>query len=96
MSHSYLIQPDLTRDPDDYTIPIPFTFSLDPFQKHAICAIQKEHNVLVCAKTGSGKTLVGEYWHHTENEVWQDADYAEFLTIEESFIAFGCWVFPDK
>ena len=33
------------------------------------------------------KTLVGEYWHHTENEVWQDADYAEFLTIEESFIA---------
>jgi superfamily II RNA helicase len=64
MSHSYLIQPDLTSDPDDYTIPIPFTFSLDPFQKHAICAIQKEHNVLVCAKTGSGKTLVGEYQIH--------------------------------
>jgi superfamily II RNA helicase len=34
---------------------------LDPFQQHAICAISKDENVLVSAKTGSGKTLVGEY-----------------------------------
>ena len=44
--------------------PHPFTFRLDPFQEHAIVAISKNHNVLVCAKTGSGKTLVGEYQIH--------------------------------
>jgi superfamily II RNA helicase len=38
-----------------------YTFPLDPFQKTAIAAIHREENVLVCAKTGSGKTLVGEY-----------------------------------
>jgi len=34
---------------------------LDPFQQHAIAAISRDENVLVTAKTGSGKTLVGEY-----------------------------------
>ena len=38
-----------------------YTFPLDPFQKHAVAAIQARENVLVTAKTGSGKTLVGEY-----------------------------------
>lgn len=38
-----------------------YSFPLDPFQQHAIAAIDQGHNVLVCAKTGSGKTLVGEY-----------------------------------
>ena len=38
-----------------------YTFPLDPFQKQAIYAIQRDENVLVTAKTGSGKTLVGEY-----------------------------------
>jgi ATP-dependent RNA helicase DOB1 len=38
-----------------------YTFPLDPFQKCAIAAIQSGENVLVTAKTGSGKTLVGEY-----------------------------------
>jgi superfamily II RNA helicase len=42
----------------------PFKFPLDPFQKHAIYAISKDENVLVTAKTGSGKTLVGEYQIH--------------------------------
>jgi superfamily II RNA helicase len=41
--------------------PTQFTFPLDPFQQHAISAISKDENVLVTAKTGSGKTLVGEY-----------------------------------
>jgi len=40
---------------------VDYSFPLDPFQKHAISAIDQQHNVLVCAKTGSGKTLVGEY-----------------------------------
>jgi len=38
-----------------------YTFPLDTFQKQAIYAIQRDENVLVTAKTGSGKTLVGEY-----------------------------------
>ena len=38
-----------------------FSFELDPFQKHAIAAISRDENVLITAKTGSGKTLVGEY-----------------------------------
>ena len=37
------------------------THPLDVFQKQAIYAIQHDENVLVTAKTGSGKTLVGEY-----------------------------------
>lgn len=41
-----------------------FSFPLDPFQRHAIKAIHQGENVLVTAKTGSGKTLVGEYLIH--------------------------------
>ena len=37
-----------------------FKFPLDPFQQHAVAAISRDENVLVTAKTGSGKTLVGE------------------------------------
>ena len=59
----YLIQTDLTKPvPSDlYPETLPFSFPLDPFQKHAVSAIHQGHHVLVCAKTGSGKTLVGEY-----------------------------------
>lgn len=43
----------------------PFNFKLDPFQEKAIEYISRDENVLITAKTGSGKTLVGEYqiWH---------------------------------
>ena len=40
---------------------ISYSFPLDPFQQHAVAALDQGHNVLVCAKTGSGKTLVAEY-----------------------------------
>ncbi len=56
--------PDCTQACPEYppTDPaISYTFSLDPFQQWAIQAIHKGENVLVTAKTGSGKTLVGEY-----------------------------------
>jgi ATP-dependent RNA helicase HelY len=33
----------------------------DPFQKHAILGIHAGDHVFVTAKTGSGKTFVGEY-----------------------------------
>jgi superfamily II RNA helicase len=38
-----------------------FKYKLDPFQTHAVSAICKGENVLVTAKTGSGKTAVGLY-----------------------------------
>jgi superfamily II RNA helicase len=40
---------------------ISYTFPLDPFQQWAVAALHREENVLVTAKTGSGKTLVAEY-----------------------------------
>ena len=49
---------DTSRAPEVETS---YTFPLDPFQKCAVAAIQAGENVLVTAKTGSGKTLVGEY-----------------------------------
>lgn len=54
---------DITKDPEFVVekMATEYMFPLDPFQKHAIAAIHQDHNVLVCAKTGSGKTLVGEY-----------------------------------
>jgi superfamily II RNA helicase len=39
----------------------PYSYPLDPFQKCAVKAINDHENVLVTAKTGSGKTLIGEY-----------------------------------
>jgi superfamily II RNA helicase len=65
---SYLQIPDISKSPQ--TLPThPYTFPLDPFQQHAITAIARDENVLVCAKTGSGKTLVGEYQiYHSLNK----------------------------
>jgi superfamily II RNA helicase len=41
-----------------------FPFELDDFQKQAIAALDAEQSVVVCAPTGSGKTLIGEYVIH--------------------------------
>jgi superfamily II RNA helicase len=38
-----------------------FPFELDEFQKQAIAALNAGRSVVVCAPTGSGKTLIGEY-----------------------------------
>jgi superfamily II RNA helicase len=45
--------------PADMSMDISYT--LDPFQAHAVNAIHSNENVLVTAKTGSGKTLLAEY-----------------------------------
>lgn len=50
---------DITQTPPE--VENPYKFPLDPFQKFAFDAINKHENVLVTAKTGSGKTIVGEY-----------------------------------
>jgi len=54
---------DVSKDPEHVVVnsAVDYSFPLDPFQKHGISAIDQEHNVLVCAKTGSGKTLLAEY-----------------------------------
>jgi superfamily II RNA helicase len=38
-----------------------FPFELDDFQQQAIAALEASKSVVVCAPTGSGKTLIGEY-----------------------------------
>ncbi|MGH3822258.1 MAG: DEAD/DEAH box helicase [Pseudonocardiaceae bacterium] len=37
------------------------SFQLDPFQRHACEALEEGHGVLVCAPTGAGKTVIGEF-----------------------------------
>jgi ATP-dependent RNA helicase HelY len=39
-------------------------FDLDPFQGQACAALEDGHGVLVCAPTGAGKTVVGEFAVH--------------------------------
>jgi ATP-dependent RNA helicase HelY len=39
-------------------------FELDPFQRRACAALESGHGVLVCAPTGAGKTIVGEFAVH--------------------------------
>ena len=39
-------------------------FSLDDFQTRACEALEDGHGVLVCAPTGAGKTVVGEFAVH--------------------------------
>lgn len=41
-----------------------FPFDLDEFQLQAIAALDAGKSVVVCAPTGSGKTLIGEYTIH--------------------------------
>jgi superfamily II RNA helicase len=41
-----------------------FPFKLDDFQLQAIAALNQDKSVVVCAPTGSGKTLIGEYAIH--------------------------------
>jgi len=61
---SFLMVPSTQTPPVDYPPADPainYTFPLDVWQQQAVVAIHQNHNVLVTAKTGSGKTLVGEY-----------------------------------
>lgn len=46
----------------EFTAELPFP--LDPFQVQACRALEGGHGVLVCAPTGAGKTVVGEFAVH--------------------------------
>ena len=45
-----------------FTAELPF--ELDDFQRRACAALESGHGVLVCAPTGAGKTIVGEFAVH--------------------------------
>jgi superfamily II RNA helicase len=64
MSYLKVIDPTIKCTDMPETLAYTYPYSLDPFQEHAIAAIHRGENVLVTAKTGSGKTLVGEYQIH--------------------------------
>ena len=61
MSYLRVINPSEPCNDMPTELAYEYKFPLDPFQQHAISAISRSENVLVTAKTGSGKTLVGEY-----------------------------------
>jgi ATP-dependent RNA helicase HelY len=54
--------PELPPELSRFTSELPFT--LDPFQLRACRALEGGHGVLVCAPTGAGKTVVGEFAVH--------------------------------
>ena len=58
-----MMQPEVTADSvAAFTELIPF--ALDGFQRRACDALAHGHGVLVCAPTGAGKTVVGEFAVH--------------------------------
>ncbi|NJO50398.1 MAG: DEAD/DEAH box helicase, partial [Leptolyngbyaceae cyanobacterium RM2_2_4] len=52
------------QNPVELDLRVLFPFDLDDFQKQAIAALNAGRSVVVCAPTGSGKTLIGEYAIH--------------------------------
>jgi ATP-dependent RNA helicase HelY len=54
--------PDLPTELSRFAGELPFT--LDEFQLRACTALEGGHGVLVCAPTGAGKTVVGEFAVH--------------------------------
>ena len=55
-------------------------FGLDPFQRRACEALEAGHGVLVCAPTGAGKTIVGEF-----------ADTLVFCSIAATALGISTW-----
>ena len=53
--------PPVSASGEPEPLALPTKYELDPFQKHAVLGIHAGDHVFVTAKTGSGKTFVGEY-----------------------------------
>ena len=56
--------PDSLRTGELARFAAELAFELDPFQRRACAALERGHGVLVCAPTGAGKTIVGEFAVH--------------------------------
>ncbi len=56
--------PDTSQNRLELDLKTIFPFELDDFQREAIAALDAGKSVVVCAPTGSGKTLIGEYAIH--------------------------------
>jgi superfamily II RNA helicase len=56
--------PDNSQNRPELDLKTIFPFELDNFQREAIVALDAGKSVVVCAPTGSGKTLIGEYAIH--------------------------------
>jgi superfamily II RNA helicase len=56
--------PDTSQNRQELDLKTIFPFELDNFQREAITALDAGKSVVVCAPTGSGKTLIGEYAIH--------------------------------
>ena len=52
---------DISKYDEIKNYAITFPFQLDEFQKRSIIRLEEHQNVLVCAHTSSGKTVVAEY-----------------------------------
>src|SRR3954469_7488934 len=52
-----------------------YSFDLDPFQDEACAALEDGYSVLVCAPTGAGKTVVGEFAVHLALRAGQKCFY---------------------
>jgi superfamily II RNA helicase len=55
------VNPIVNKSESELDLSQLFPFAIDTFQQQAITALNEGRSVVVCAPTGSGKTLIGEY-----------------------------------
>ncbi|WP_026425547.1 DEAD/DEAH box helicase [Actinokineospora inagensis] len=63
-AQAYAASRERTSNPKLAEFAAELSFDLDPFQRDACAALEEGHGVLVCAPTGAGKTVVGEFAVH--------------------------------
>src|SRR5436305_9307125 len=87
-----------TTSPPAAAPSLQYPFALDPFQLEAIAALEAGRSVVVCAPTGSGKTVVGEYALHAAVAAGRRAFYTTPLKAlsNQKFRDFGELFGPER